>query len=198
MIEAIRCDGELGVGIEHDEVGVVAAGDAALAGVASGQLGGPFGHPARDVSQVEASLLRFGPDYRQSKREAGDASPRISKISFSRLLHELRTRGVVGRDYFDDAVLHALPEALTIWMAADRRGAFILRGPVGYLFGLKVQIVRAGFDSNRKPCGACGLQHLKSQAGCEVDDVQAETIVAAQQQHQLDCGYLGLGWSRAE
>ena len=88
--------------------------------------------------------------------------------------------------------------ASLVCAGADRRGALQQGGAAWDVFGGKVQIVRTGFDRDRQTFGARGPQVIQRKGGGEMDDVQAEAILAAETNHQTDGFQFGFVGSRGE
>ena len=81
IVQAVFGDDESAFGIEDDEVGVVACGEAAFAFVAAGKSCGSLGHPARDIDERETALRGFRVHQRKCDGEASDAAPGGAEIS---------------------------------------------------------------------------------------------------------------------
>ena len=59
-----------------------------------------------------------------------------------------------------------------------------------------MEVVGTGFDGDGEAFGACGFEVVEREGGGEVDDVEAELVLAAEADHQADRFELGFVWSR--
>ena len=105
---------------------------------------------------------------------------------------------MVGDDEVDGAVAEGLPEGFAVGAAADGRRALEEGGAVGDVFGGEVEVVGAGFDGDGKAFGAGGVEHGEGVRGGEVDDVEAEAVLAAEVGSSADGVELGFVGARGE
>jgi hypothetical protein len=103
-----------------------------------------------------------------------------------------RAGGVVGGDEVDEAGLEGLPQLLAVVAGADGWGALGEGVAVADVFGGEVEIVGAGFDGEGKAFLSGGGDEWEGARGGEVDDVEAETMGAAEGDEEFDGFELGL------
>lgn len=198
IVQTVFSDNESAFGIEDDEVGVIACGEAAFAFVAAGKSCGSLRHPARDIGERETALRGFGVHQRKSDGKAGDAAPGGTEISFGEAFHFGWAGRMIGGDEVDRSVAKRLPQLLPIFSIANWWGAFEERGSFRNGFGGEMKIVRASFYSYGQTFGARGAKFRKSFARGEMDDVQAKFEFAAEREEHANRGEFGFFGARFE
>src|SRR5579863_870876 len=180
IVQTVFSDDESAFGIEDDEVGVIACGEAAFAFVAAGKSCGSLRHPARDIGERKTALRGFGVHQRKSDGKAGDAAPGGAEISFGEAFYFGRAGRMICGDEVDRSIAKRLPQLFAICAIANWRGALEERGSLRNGFGGKMQIVRASFYSYGQTFGARGAKFGKSFARREMNDVQTKFEFAAE------------------
>ena len=99
---------------------------------------------------------------------------------------------MVGDDHVDDAIAEGLPEGLLVGVVADGWGALEEGCSVRDVFGGEVEVMGAGFDGDGEAFGACSFEVVEGEGGGEMDDVEAEVVLATESDHQADGFELGL------
>src|SRR5436190_17289788 len=160
MCERCGVHDEARVGIEGDEVRVVALGYPALARVEIRELCWTFAHPARELLEGRAALARSCPDSGERKLQRSDATPGRKEIATG-VLQLGRARRMVRRDEIDLAGNQCAPERLSLGAIANRRGALVLRRAVRHLLRAEREIVRASLDGDREPASSRILDDLE-------------------------------------
>ena len=195
MVQHAWRDGEGGIRIPNDEIGVATHRDGALARGEAGDVCRRGAHPARQVPDRAAAPACFRPHDRQRQLQSRDATPGRGEVAGFEPLQVRRARGVIGHHHVDDAAAERIPESRLIFTAADRRGALEVGRTIGHVLGGERQIVRAGFDRDREALGARLGEERQRIRRRQVHDVNGAAGLARQAHDEADRSDLPLGRS---
>src|SRR5579864_300539 len=135
VVQSVLRHSKFAVGVKHNQVCIVAWGDATLMRIATSKASRALRHPTCEIEEIKTSVAGPSPHQRQSDGETGNPAPSCSKITLVEPLHRRKAGRVVGDHHIDGSISQALPQSLAILAAANGRRTLAERCPVGNRFG---------------------------------------------------------------